>query len=108
MPEIDLQNMLWCNIGSITFSPDTNWYTMSTTTAVPLLLSSSGISGHTRFRMTVLGMAILFLFQIASTYLGIYTLLYGTYPARRADETIRIFEILAYRETHAQIILWLS
>lgn len=108
MPEINIQGRLSYSIGNLVLFPLTDWQAMSTTTAVPLLLASSGIPGRARGRMILLGMLMLFLFQILNAVLSIYAYAYNFYLANYTNETMRLFEFLVYREADARIIFWLG
>jgi hypothetical protein len=107
LPELDLQNRLYCAIGTIMYVPNADWYTVGTTTVLPLLLSSSGISAIARTRMIFFGLAMLFMFQLVCAFLDVYALLYSDSPIQLNNETARVYKVLAYRETDAKTVIWL-
>jgi hypothetical protein len=107
-PEINLQDQLFCHVGNLVFFPNTGWYTVCTITVIPLLLSPSDIRWDKRLEMIVLAVLIIFIFQILCVFVGMYGWLYKNYPEWLANETKRIYEIISYQQTHANIVFWLN
>lgn len=107
-PELNSQNKLCCSIGNLIFFPNMGWFTGSTLSAIPLLMSSSGISFFKRAKILFNATVVLFLFQIFCGFLGMYGWLYSNYSMWFSDKSIRVYEILVYDQSNAEIIFALN
>ena len=74
---------------------------------IPLLLASSGISLLNKIKMTLLGVAFLFLFQILFMLIVFYKEIYHNYPVY-VQKGIRLDEIINYTPIKSWIFLQLN
>ncbi len=108
LPELNPNDKIYVKVADFTFFPNTRWYSVGTTTAVPLWLSVSAIRWKSRGRMIFLGMTILFIFQIPCVFLGVFGWLYQNYPVWLTDASLKINEAIIYRRSDAEVVLWLN
>lgn len=105
-PEINLHNNIFCDISELKFIPNTGWHTLCTITAIPLIFASSGIRCDKRLEMVVIGVFIIFIFQVICVFNSIYVWLYLHYPKWLSDESKRMIEIIKYQYAYANMVFW--